>query len=141
MVEPTPIRKRRSKRTMAAVVGEAEVIGVRPAARKNHVPESSVRYWRDQPDFAQLRAEKKEDVAADVWAAFQKGVRRIAVLMETAEDLGKVAVASGILYDKFALMSGDATARTETKTLTDGMNDHEREALRKVLEEVVEVEA
>ncbi len=138
MVEPTPIRKRRTRSQKAVIVGEAEIIGVRPAARKAHVAESSVRYWRDSEDFAQLRAEKKEDVAADVWAAFQKGVRRIVQLMDTTEDMGKVAVASGILFDKFALMSGEATSRTETKTLTDGMDDHERETLRRILDEVNE---
>jgi hypothetical protein len=62
--------------------------------------------------------------------------------MPQTEDMSKVAVATGILFDKFALMSGEATARTETKTLTDGMNDHERETLRHILDGVaVEVEA
>ncbi len=104
--------------------------------------DQTIRHWRERPDMAELRAEKKDDVAQDVWAAFQKGVRRIATLMDTTEDMGKVAVATGILFDKFALMSGEATARTETRALVDGMNDHERELLRTILDGVTsEVEA
>lgn len=87
--------------------------------------------------MAQLRAEKREDVALDVWAAFQKGIRRINELMDTTDDLTKVAVATGVVYDKFALMTGGPTVREETRDLTETMDDHERAALRKVLDEVV----
>ncbi len=144
MSEPTPIKRRRSytKRRQAEVVGLSEVVGVRAAARKAHVPVSTLENWRLREDMAQLRTQKKEDVAADVWAAFQAGVRRIVELIPQTEDMSKVAVATGILFDKFALMSGEATSRTESKTLTDGMNDHERETLRHILDGVaVEVEA
>jgi hypothetical protein len=139
MTEPTPIRTHtsRTRTVKAAIVGRAEVIGVRPAAREAGIPVSTLESWRTRSEFARLRTEKREDVAADVWAAFQKGVRRIEELFPTTEDIGKVAVASGILYDKFALMSGMATTRTETKALTEGMDDHERARLREVLDEVL----
>ncbi len=87
-----------------------------------------------------MRAEKKEDVAADVWAAFQKGVQRVSELLDTTEDLSKVAIATGILYDKFALMSGDATSRTETLALTDGLDADEKRNLRRVFDRVAAAE-
>lgn len=136
-----PAHRTYTRRQKATIVGEAEVIGVRPAARKHHVPVSTLEHWRNHGEMAQLRAEKKDEVAADVWAGFQTGVRRIIELMPTTEDIAKVAVATGVLFDKFALMSGEATSRAEHRELTEGMNDHERETLRQILDSVAEVEA
>lgn len=124
-------RTRRTPQLKAEAVGLAEVVGVAAAAEQMGIPESSLRRWRERPEMAELRAETKAEVAADVWAGFQKGVQRISVLMETTEDLSKVAIATGILFDKFALMTGEATSRTETRSVTDALDDDERERLRK----------
>jgi hypothetical protein len=121
----------------AALVGEAEVNGVLPTARKHNVPESSIRYWREDPTFAKLREETKEAVAQDVWGAFQLGLKRIVELIPVTTDLQKVSVATAIIYDKFALISGAATSRAESRSLVDGMDDHEREQLKSVLEEAL----
>jgi len=129
-------RRSYTRRQKAALVGQSEVNGVRRTARAAGVPVSTLESWRTGP-FAQLRTQKREEVAADVWAVFQAGVRRIEALLPNTEDMGKVAIATGILYDKFALMSGEPTSRSETKALTDGLNDHEKEALRAVLDDVL----
>jgi hypothetical protein len=117
----------------AALVGEAEVNGVRPTARKHDIPESSIRVWREDPEFARLRAETKDQVAQDVWGAFQLGLKRIVELIPVTTDLQKVSVATAIIYDKFALISGQATSRAESRSLIDDMDDHEKEALNKIL--------
>src|SRR6185503_7507849 len=127
-------RRRYTRTQKAEAVGLSVVEGTRPAAERLGVPVSTLHSWREQPEFAQLRTQKKDDVAADVWAAFQKGIRRIEELMPVTEDMAKVATATGILYDKFALMSGQATARTETVKLTDGLDDHEKDALRDAID-------
>lgn len=114
----------------AEVVALAEVIGIRPAARQAGIPESTLRTWREHPDLAQLRAETSAEVAQDVWAGFQRGVHRIVALLDTAEDLAKVAIATGVLFDKYALMTGQATARSEHRSLTDDIPDSERARLR-----------
>ncbi len=132
-------RRRYSKLQKAEAVGLSVVKGTRPAAEQLGVPESSLRYWREEPEFARLRAETREDVAADVYAVFQKGVRRIEELLPTTEDMAKVAVATGILYDKFALMSGQATMRTENLALSERMNDHEKDALADAIDEWLKV--
>jgi len=80
--------------------------------------------------MALLRAEKRDQVAADVWASFQIGVRRAADLMAVTTDLAKVAIATGILYDKYALMTGAATTRTESRILGDDLDDDEKQRLR-----------
>ena len=121
---------RRTARQRAEAVGLSEIIGTKPAARRMHIPESTLRRWREAPEMVLLRAEKREDVAADVWAGFQKGVHRIVALMDTTEDMSKVAVATGILYDKFALMTGGPTSRSETRSVTDDLGDDEKQRLR-----------
>jgi hypothetical protein len=139
MTEPTPIRKRQyTKRQRGAVVGMAEVMGVRPAARKAHVPESTIRRWRENPDVAQMRAEKHDEVVADVWSAFQMGVKRIIELIPESDDLSKVAVATGIIYDKLALMSGAATTRSEHRDVTDSFDDEEWGKLKGLLREAAD---
>jgi hypothetical protein len=127
-------RRQYTKRQRAEVVGNAEAIGIRPAARKAHVPESTVRRWRESPELAQMRAEKREVVAADVWAAFQMGVRRVMELLPITDDLQKVATAAGIIYDKYALISGGATSRSESRDLPMDFDDHEAKLMRDVLD-------
>jgi transposase-like protein len=133
----TTTRRRYTRKQKAEIVGLAEVEGVREAARQADVPVSTLEHWRQHGEMAQLRTQKREEVAADIWAVFQKGVRRVEALLPTTEDMAKVAVATGILYDKFALMSGQATTRNEHRELTGMLDDHEREALRKVIDDVL----
>ena len=47
------------------------------------------------------------------------------------------ATSVGILIDKYRLEVGEATNRSESKTITDGLNDHEKQRLRDVLDEVL----
>lgn len=111
---------------------------MRPTARKRGIPESSIRVWQHSEEFARLRARKREEVQEEVWAAFQMGVHRIMELMPQTEDMNKVAVATGIIYDKLALMTGQATSRTETRELSEALDDHEREALSAIIRDAAE---
>lgn len=129
-------RRRYTHRQKAEAVGLSVVAGTLPAAEKLGIPESTLRYWCDSPDFAELRERKKEEVAADVWATFQAGVRRVGELIPQTEDALKVATATGILFDKFALMTGQATERTESRELLGGFEDGEKEALEAWLHEL-----
>lgn len=118
MTDPTPIRQHRrySKARKAEVVGVAAVEGVTEAERQTGVPKETIQGWINRPEFAQMRTEKHEEVVATVWAAFQLGVNRIVELIPQTDDLSKVSVATGIIYDKLALMSGQATSRSESLT-------------------------
>lgn len=44
------------------------------------------------------------------------------------------ATSVGILIDKYRLEMGEVTGRTESQTVTGGMNDHERQTLRDILD-------
>lgn len=134
-------RRRYTKRQKAEAVGLSVVEGTRPAAERLGIPVSTIHSWRESEEFAQLRTRKKDEVAAEVWATFQMGVRRIAELIPETEDMTKVATATGIIYDKFALMSGQATDRTETRELVAGFDDGEKEALQQWLHELAKERA
>lgn len=117
-----------TKARKAEAVGLSEVIGIRPAARQLNVAESTLRRWRADPDMAQLRAETKDEVAGDMWAGFQLGIRRIVELLPNEKDLKAVAVATGVIYDKYALLTGGATARSEQRDITGTLSDAELHA-------------
>jgi transposase-like protein len=134
-------RRSYTRAQKAALVGEAEVKGVRRTAREHHIPVSTLQAFRTHPDYAQMRTEKREDVAADVWTAFQMGVQRVMQLIPDSDDLQKVATATGIIYDKYALIAGQATSRSEHRDIVSDLDDHERDTLARILREAVEEEA
>jgi hypothetical protein len=131
----------RTRRQKAEAVGLSVVAGTSEAARRTGVPESTIRYWRDSPEFAELRERKKEEVAADVWATFQSGVRRVGELIPQTDDALKVATATGILFDKFALMTGQATERHENREILHDFADGEKEALEQWLHDLAKERA
>jgi transposase-like protein len=47
------------------------------------------------------------------------------------------ATSVGILIDKYRLELGEATGRNETRTLTDGLADHEKQALRDAIDRIL----
>lgn len=131
-------RRKYTARQRAEAVGIAVVEGKAAAARKTNIPRKTLAYWFDLPEFADLRQRKSAEVADDLWTAFQAGVRRIAELLPVTGDISKVAIATAIMYDKRALMTGGVTGRTESRALTEGLNDLERDALRRILNGAIE---
>jgi hypothetical protein len=103
----------------AEAVALASVIGVPDAARQMGMPQRTLYQLYDDPKYAELREAKKEVVAAGWWAGIQVGFQRVVDLFAQVEDISKAAVAVGILFDKHALLTGQATARTEHRDLDD----------------------
>ena len=95
----------------------AETGVVADAARAAGCSEASARKYCHAPNdgLAELRAEKKADVVAkiaEVRSAYLDHMLKESVIKEaTAKDS---AVIVGVLTDKHQLLSGAATARTET---------------------------
>ena len=50
--------------------------------------------------------------------------------LESNAPLRDKALALATLVDRYALLNGEATARTETKALTDDLSDDEKQRLR-----------
>lgn len=117
-------RRRYSKTDKAAVVAQAFHTSTKAASEVSGVPRSTIRYWLDDPEFAALRHETHEAVAEQFWAAIQVGLKEVAKgLVDPDTALRDKSVALGILYDKHALLTGGATARSESRDITDTLSD------------------
>lgn len=116
-------RRRYTKSEKAAAVASATLTSVEAAAETRGVPESTLRYWMDQPEFAKLREKTRDQVADEFWTAIQVGVQEVAKGLRGDAPLRDKATAVGILYDKHALLTGGATGRTESRDLTGTLAD------------------
>jgi transposase-like protein len=116
-------RRRYTKREKAAAVATATMTSTEAAAESTGIPESTIRYWMDKPEFAELRTKTRDQVADEFWSTIQLGLKRLVELIPQTEDLQKVSVSLGILYDKHALLTGGATGRTESRDLTGSLAD------------------
>lgn len=116
-------RRRYTKRQKAEAVAAATMTNTDAAAETTGIPESTIRYWLDKPEFAELRTKSRDAVADDFWAAIQVGLKEVAAGLTGDAPLRDKSVALGILYDKHALLTGGATGRTESRDLTGTLSD------------------
>lgn len=135
---PTPIIKHRvdgrPRRQKLAAVLAADMVGVVAAAKQTGLPESTIRYWRDKPEFAEIRARTREELADEVKAVAHLAWQRVAESMMTMEPRDAIFAAEKATT-LLQLLSGQATGRTEHRDLTESFDDHEWEALRGMLRE------
>ena len=129
--------KRTPDKLRAKAVGLALVAGVPDAAKAMGVSERNIRRWKQDPEMAELVQRTKEAVTEEWWGVIQKGVRRVADLLDAAEDVQKVATATAIVTDKMLLIRGEATSRTES-TLLQGRSDHEQRLLADIINRELE---
>lgn len=131
-------RRRYTAKERAAAVGVAVVDGVTEAERKTGIPKETIHYWSKQPRFAHLRTTAQEEVAADFWIGIQIALDEVVKGVQGDAPLHHKADALRTLAERYALLTGAATARTEMIAVTDGLDDHEKAALRKVIDDVIE---
>lgn len=125
MTEP---RRRYTRKTKVAAVQAAAVSSVLAAAEGAGIPESTLRYWLDKPEFAELRDKTREE-ASKGWEVIQHlALGRLKDLIPEMEPRD-LTILAGIAVDKSQLLAGGATSRSEHRDLTDGWDDHERGAL------------
>jgi len=125
-----PEHRRYTKRTKLAAVMAAEMGGVVQAQDQTGIPESTIRYWMDQPEFAQVRAKTREDLAEEISTVAHLAWQRVARALASGEMEPRDAIfAAEKATSLQLLMSGEATARTENVSITDGLDDHEKAAL------------
>jgi hypothetical protein len=115
-----PPHRRYSAKTKGEAVGIAVLEGVTEAERQTGIPKETIHYWLDRPEFAQLRTRAREEMAADVKAAFLAGLARTVELLAISMDVRDVGDVTDKLGNRYALLTGEATARTEHRDLTDG---------------------
>lgn len=126
-------RRRYTKRQKVTAVIAAEMTTVAAAAEQAGIPERTVGYWFDSPDFADVRAKTREDLAAESMGMAHTVLGQIKKRLDEFEPRD-LSILYGILTDKGQLLSGGATSRAETRDLTEAMNDHEKTQLREAIE-------
>ena len=126
--------RRYSRKTKATAIVAATLSNATAASEELGIPESTLRYWLDSPEFAELRRKTREETA-EGWSVLghlaQAELRKRVPTME-ARDL---VILAGLATDKASLLQGHATSRTETRDVTDTLNDTEREALRNAIDD------
>lgn len=127
-------RRRYAKKEKLAAVLAAEMGGLTQASEQTGIPKSTLKYWMDDPVFAQVRTKTREDLADEIKVVAHLAWQRIAEAlragtMEPRDALFAAEKATGLRL----LMSGEATERTEHRDITDGLDDHEREALNEAI--------
>ena len=123
-------RRRYTRADKAAVVAMATIEGQTEAARVTGIPLTTINAWYHHPDFVELRTRKQGEVEEMFWTGIQIGLRAVIEGFGGDAKLGEKSVALGVLFDKYALLTGKATSRTEQVSITDGFDDHEKHALR-----------
>lgn len=129
-------RRRYTKRQKAAAVVTAELSSTLAAAEAHGIPESSIRYWLDDPRFAELRVKTREETAEGFGVLIHMAQARLQELIPTMEPRD-LTILLGVATEKGQLLAGHATARTETRDL-DSLDDHERDALRDAIDRELE---
>lgn len=130
-------RRRYTKRQKAAAVVNAELSSTMAAAVATGIPRTTIAYWLDRPEFVGLRQKTRDEMAAGFKVLAHEAQDRLQALIPSMEPKDLITLL-GVATDKAQLLDGQATARTERRDLADEFNDHERQALRKAIDEVTD---
>ena len=123
-------RRRYTAKQRATAAGIAVVDGVTAAERVTGIPKETIQYWTQKPEFAQLRTTAREAVIEELWVGLQIGVRELSSGLAGDAPLHHKAQAFIALAERYALLSGDATSRTESRELHDLPDSAYVEAIR-----------
>ena len=130
--------RRYTKAQKAGAVADVVRTSLTQAAEDNGVPITTLKYWYDGPEFADVRTKTREQLAQGsiAMAVIAQGelIRRIQ--SGAISDQALVA-AYGVGIDKAQLLSGAATSRTESVSVTDGFDDHEKATLKAKIHEAI----
>ena len=138
MTEPTPIRahRRYTRRQKATAVVQASLGSVAGASEQLGIPERTIAYWLDHPDFAELRAKTREEIAAGSVVLAQLAQDALAKKIRAGEvEPRDLAVIYGIAIDKGQLLAGGATSRSETRDLTARLDESQAAQLMNDIDE------
>jgi len=126
--------KKRPLDERANAVGIAVVSGGAEASRQTGIPEQTINQWMHTAEFVELRERTKDQVAEEWWAGVQHGFRAVIAGFDGKDPLQAKATAAAILFDKLAMIRGEATSRSESRDLTKVLHDHEITVLRDLID-------
>ena len=128
--------QRYTKEQKAVAVGLALVKGQTAASEETGIPLSTLHGWYQSAEYAELRTTARSEVAESMWAAAQLGVASMAkALADPKVPLRDKTDATSMLTEKYLLLTGQATSRTESRQLAASLDDHEREALQDAIDQ------
>jgi len=125
-------QRRYTKRQKLATVMAAEMTSLTEAAETTGIPKSTVKYWMDDPELAQIRTKTREDLAEEIGMVSHLAWTRVAQALRSGEMEPRDAIfAAEKATSLQILMSGGATARTETRDISGTLDDTDvRDAIR-----------
>jgi len=116
-------RRKYTARQRAKATGIAVVEGVTAAERATGIPKETIQYWTTKPEFAQLRTTAREIVADQFWIGIQVGIEEVIAGLRSDAPLNHKADALRTLAERYALLTGGATARTELRDISGTFSD------------------
>jgi hypothetical protein len=122
-------KRRYDARTKAKAVGIALVEGVTEAERQTNIAKQTIHQWLERPEYGQMRTTAREVVLESLWVGVQIGIQALVEGIKGDAPLNHKADAWDKLAQRYALLNGEATARTETRDLFDKYDDHESAVL------------
>jgi len=124
-------RRRYTKAEKLSAVMAAEMTGVTASGEATGIPKTTIHYWMQRPEFAQYRTKAREDLKDEITVVAHLAWQRVAEGLNRGELEPRDALfAAEKATAQYLLMSGEATSRTETKALTDDLDDNEKQRLR-----------
>ena len=122
-------RRRYTKAEKATAVIAAELVNATAASEQTGVPMRTLRYWLDDPRYADLRQKTREEAAAGFSVLVHMAQARLTELVPEMEPRD-LTILLGVAAEKAQLFGGGPTSRTETRTLSDDFDDDEKQRLR-----------
>lgn len=120
---PRPTPRAYTQAQKAEAVGLASVTSQKHAAESLGIPRRTLGQWVNDPQWQDLRDASRDQLATQMWVGIQIGLAEVVKDIQGEAPLRDKATALGILYDKHALLTGAATARTESRDLTGTLSD------------------
>jgi hypothetical protein len=99
------------------------------ASEATGIPRRTIGYWMNDPDLAELRHNARDAMAEEVTVAARLALQRLVDAIRSGSlESRDYVLATGMLIDKSQLLTGMATARSETRDITGTISDAELDA-------------
>ena len=124
----SPYTEEQRQRAVALAVTTSS----RKAGAATGIPERTINEWIHRPEYAGLVEATKERIGMESLVLAQLAAEQIAQrIRDNKLDGRSLVMAYGVAVDKFLLLTGEATTRTEVRDIGRDLSDEElRDALR-----------
>jgi hypothetical protein len=115
---------RYTREEKAEAVTEAVRTSIVATAQRRGIPERTVGYWFHASEFADLRDKTRDELAGGALLGAHMALSEILDRIRSGKiDSKSLVTAFGVFVDKAQLLTGMATARTESRDITGTLSD------------------